>query len=24
VVAGSKPRPRTRRFVVHPGQGSLF
>jgi exodeoxyribonuclease VII large subunit len=24
VVAGSKPRPRTRRFAVHPGQGSLF
>jgi exodeoxyribonuclease VII large subunit len=24
VTAGSKPRPRTRRFVVHPGQGSLF
>ena len=24
VVAGSKPRPRTRRFVVHPRQGSLF
>jgi len=24
VIAGSKPRPRTRRFVVHPGQGSLF
>jgi exonuclease VII large subunit len=24
VVAGSKPRPRTRRFAAHPGQGSLF
>jgi exodeoxyribonuclease VII large subunit len=24
VVAGSKPRPRTRRLAVHPGQGSLF
>jgi exodeoxyribonuclease VII large subunit len=24
VVAGSKPRPRTRRPAVHPGQGSLF
>jgi exodeoxyribonuclease VII large subunit len=24
VVAGSKPRPRTRRAVGHPGQGSLF
>jgi exodeoxyribonuclease VII large subunit len=24
VVAGSKPRPRTRRLVIHPGQGSLF
>jgi exodeoxyribonuclease VII large subunit len=24
VTAGSKPRPRTRRFAVHPGQGSLF
>jgi exodeoxyribonuclease VII large subunit len=23
-VAGSKPRPRTRRPAVHPGQGSLF
>jgi exodeoxyribonuclease VII large subunit len=24
VVAGSKPRPRTRRLAIHPGQGSLF
>jgi exodeoxyribonuclease VII large subunit len=24
VVAGSRPRPRTRRTAVHPGQGSLF
>ncbi|MBV8131786.1 MAG: exodeoxyribonuclease VII large subunit [Alphaproteobacteria bacterium] len=24
VIAGSKPRPRTRRFAIHPGQGSLF
>jgi exodeoxyribonuclease VII large subunit len=24
VVAGSKPRPRTRRIPVHPGQGTLF
>jgi hypothetical protein len=24
VTAGSKPRPRTRRYAVHPGQGSLF
>jgi exodeoxyribonuclease VII large subunit len=24
VVAGSKPRPRTRRVAVHPGQGNLF
>ena len=24
VTAGSRPRPRTRRVVVHPGQGSLF
>jgi len=24
VIAGSKPRPRIRRFAVHPGQGSLF
>jgi exodeoxyribonuclease VII large subunit len=24
VVAGSRPRPRTRRPAVHPGQGSLF
>jgi exodeoxyribonuclease VII large subunit len=24
VIAGSKPRPRTRRLAVHPGQGSLF
>jgi exodeoxyribonuclease VII large subunit len=24
VTAGSKPRPRTRRFAIHPGQGSLF
>jgi len=24
VIAGSKPRPRTRRYAVHPGQGSLF
>jgi hypothetical protein len=24
VVAGSRPRPRTRRMGVHPGQGSLF
>jgi len=24
VTAGSKPRPRTRRYAAHPGQGSLF
>ena len=24
VIAGSKPRPRTRRIAIHPGQGSLF
>jgi exodeoxyribonuclease VII large subunit len=24
VIAGSRPRPRTRRVIVHPGQGSLF
>jgi len=24
VTAGSRPRPRTRRYAVHPGQGSLF
>ena len=24
VVAGSRPRPRTRRAAVHPGQGNLF
>jgi len=24
VTAGSKPRPRTRRYAVHPGQGTLF
>jgi exonuclease VII large subunit len=24
VIAGSKPRPRTRRLAIHPGQGSLF
>jgi len=24
VIAGSKPRPRTRRAAIHPGQGSLF
>jgi len=24
VTAGSKPRPRTRRLAIHPGQGSLF